>query len=89
MADPNSQTDGNGVMTDDEAADPSDNVNAPDPLLNETPRSGALAAVSTPANPQPAAGSKQDQQARVAKNRSAMDTLQDQYGLVSQNLSGA
>jgi hypothetical protein len=87
MADPNSQTDQNGVVTDDEAEDPGQNTNAPDPLLGESARSGALASV--PANPQPAPGSKSDQQARVSKNRSAMDNLQDQYGMVQSNMSGA
>lgn len=56
-------------MDQDELSDPSDNANAPDPLIGEQPRSGALAAV----------GSKADQQSRVTGSRAAMDALREQY----------
>jgi hypothetical protein len=59
-----------GVPLDqDEMEDPSTNENAPDPLLDEAPRSGALAAI----------GSKVDQQGRVAQSRASMDALREQY----------
>src|ERR1700675_773085 len=72
------QVDSTGVVMDDEAEDPSQNVNAPDQLLGEQPRSGALSV-----------GSKTDQQSRATKSRSAMEGLQQQYGTVQQGLAGA
>lgn len=60
-----------GVSLDqDELEDPSENVDAPDPLLGEAPRSGALSAI----------GSKSDQQSRVSGAREAMQNLRSQYG---------
>lgn len=56
-------------MDSDELEDPGTNDNAPDPLLGETPKSGALAAV----------GSKNDQQGRVTEGREAMRNLREQY----------
>jgi hypothetical protein len=64
------QVDSTGVPLDqDELGDPSDNVNSPDPLIDESPKSGALSAI----------GSKTDQQSRVATGRAAMDQLRAQY----------
>lgn len=71
-------TDGNGVVMDDETADPSANVDAPDPLLGESARSGALTI-----------GSKGDTQDRAGKARAGMSSLQDQYGAVQKGLEGA
>src|ERR1700688_2671676 len=60
-----------GVSLDqDELGDPSENVNAPDQLIGEEPRSGALSAI----------GSKNDQQSRVSSAREAMQNLRSQYG---------
>lgn len=73
-------TDGNGVLLDDETADPSDNVDAPDPLLGESARSGALSAP---------VGSKSDTQSVATKARSNLETLQQQYGSVQKGLGGA
>lgn len=53
----------------DELEDPSTNNDAPDPLLGEEPRSGALSTI----------GSKNDQQSRVASGRDAMGNLRSQY----------
>lgn len=63
-----------GIMDDDEMADPSSNPDAPDPLLSEQPRSGALSAVGTPA----------DAQARVSAGRQSMGALQSQVAAHSQ-----
>lgn len=64
------QVDSTGVPLDqDELGDPSDNVDSPDPLIGEEPKSGALSAI----------GSKTDQQSRVATGRAAMDQLRSQY----------
>src|ERR1700676_5606480 len=81
MADPNDEKDNNGMVVDDETADPSENIEAPDPALGETPRSGALST--------PAIGSTADKQARVKQGRTAMENLQQQYGNVQQGLVGA
>jgi hypothetical protein len=63
-----------GVSLDsDELGDPSDNVDSPDPLIDEQPRSGALSAI----------GSKNDQQSRVSSAREAMQNLRSQYGAVA------
>lgn len=65
------QTNSIGVPLDqDELADPSENLDAPDPLLNEAARSGALSTI----------GSKNDQQSRAAAGRESMTTLRQQYG---------
>jgi hypothetical protein len=80
MAEPKQNVDSNGVL-DDETADPSENTNAPDPLLGEAARSGALST--------PAPGSAADQQARVQSNRSAMKELQNQYGNIQSGISGS
>jgi hypothetical protein len=80
MADAKQNVDSNGVL-DDETADPSENTNAPDPLLGESARSGALST--------PAPGSSADQQARVQGNRAAMKDLQTQYGNVQAGISGS
>lgn len=82
MADPNSETDGNGVVMDDELDDPSNNVNSPDPLIGESPKSGALAAM-------PVAGSQVDKQTRSSKSRSEMEMLQQSYGENQKHLAGA
>lgn len=72
------QVDSTGVVMDDEAADPSQNDNAPDPLIGERARSGALSI-----------GSKGDTQSRASQARSAMEGLQSQYGAVQKGLEGA
>jgi hypothetical protein len=81
MVDSADKSDNSGVTLDDETADPSENIDAPDPALGETPRSGALSA--------PAIGSTADKQGRVGRERSAMDNLQAQYGSVQKGLVGA
>lgn len=53
----------------DEYADPGTNESAPDPLLGETPRSGALASI----------GSQNDKGSRVSAGREAMQSLRQQY----------
>lgn len=78
MSDDISPTDNNGVVLDDETADPSTNNDAPDPLLGETARSGALSI-----------GSKGDTQSRAGKARQGMNDLQSQYGAVQSGLQGA
>ena len=72
------ETDGNGVVLDDETADPSANDNAPDPLLGEQAQSGALTI-----------GSKADTQSRASKSRQGLEDLQSQYGAVQKGLQGA
>lgn len=74
-------TDMNGVVTDDETADPSQNIDAPDPLLHETARSGALST--------PTVGTKSDAQSVATKARSNLENLQQQYGDVQKGLTGA
>ena len=59
-------------MDDDELEDPGSNASAPDPLIGEEPRSGAL---SNPA----IVGSKVDQRDRVSQGRDAMNDLRTQY----------
>src|SRR6267154_552908 len=54
----------------DEYEDPGSNPNAPDPLLGEEPRSGALSA---------AVGSQNDKSSRVESGREAMKNLREQY----------
>jgi hypothetical protein len=71
-------TDNNGVMTDSEVNDPSQDDNAPDPLIGESARSGALSI-----------GSKADTQSRAGKARASMEDLQGQYGAVQKGLAGA
>jgi hypothetical protein len=71
-------TDNNGVVVDDETADPSANDNAPDPLLGEQAQSGALTI-----------GSKADTQSRASKSRQGLENLQGQYGAVQKGLEGA
>jgi len=64
------QVDSTGTPLDsDELGDPSDNVNSPDPLLGESPRSGALSSI----------GTRGDQQGRVDQARQSMGALQAQY----------
>lgn len=60
-------------MDNDELSDPSENANAPDPLIGEEPKSGALSTI----------GSKNDQQGRVSEGRSAMQNLRSQYASVA------
>lgn len=68
----------NGAITDSEVNDPSQDENAPDTLLGEQPRSGALSI-----------GSKADTQGRAGKAREGLDNLQQQYGAVQTGLQGA
>lgn len=67
------------VMDDDELEDPGSNQNAPDPLIDEQPKSGALSAI----------GSKVDQQDRAATGRAAMDSLRQQFATTSGSASDA
>lgn len=68
-----------GELIDHETADPGQDVDAPDQLLGESPRSGALAAI----------GSRADQQSRVAGSRAAMEALRSQYDKTSGMASDA
>lgn len=65
-----------GIMDDDELADPGGNSDAPDPLIDETPRSGALRAAGV--------GTPGDAQARVSAGRDSMGALQSQIAAHSQ-----
>ena len=74
------QTNSIGVPTDsDELEDPGSNGNAPDPLIGESPKSGALSAI----------GSQNDKQSRVQQGRDAMDSLRQQYAGASGQASDA
>lgn len=66
--------DSTGVpMDSDETADPSDNPNSPDPLLNEAPQAG------TPSGALSKVGSQEDKQGRVSQGRDAMNDLRSQF----------
>lgn len=66
-------------MDQDELEDPGTNDNSPDPLIGETPKSGALSAI----------GSKNDQQSRVSEGRQAMSDLRTQFAGASGQASDA
>lgn len=75
------ETDVNGVQIDDhEVNDPSQDPQAPDPLLGESAQSaGALSKV----------GTRSDQQQQAANERAGLEGLRTEYGSTQKQLSGA